>query len=98
MFITLKNGEEIKLKWNPLIFEKLEDYEGGLEKLQQDASDKHKKFSVINFVIYAVISISYPENLNYKQAISLVDPSDIEKIMNFVDENIEKVEISQASR
>ena len=39
MEIVLRNGEKIKLDWNPIVLEYLEEYEGGLEQLKKDGNE-----------------------------------------------------------
>lgn len=88
MEITFKTGEKLKLDWNPLVLEYLEDYDGGLEQLRIDLEKKETPFRVFNFIIYCFISAVYPDEIGYRETISLVDPNDYEKIVNFTIEQI----------
>lgn len=94
MKITLKNGKTIRLNWSSLIFEKLEEYKGGLDKLKEDSENPNMKIKVINYMVYAIVSSNYPEELTLNQAVSLVEPLDIVKIMDFVDENLDKMNVN----
>ncbi len=90
MEIVLRNGEKINLDWNPIFLEYLEEYDGGIEQLKKDIEDKNYRFRVFNSILYSLISASYPTQLTYKEAISLVDINDIEKITDFILENATK--------
>ena len=91
MEITLRNGEKITLDWNPIVLEYLEDYEGGIEQLKKDIATKNHQFRTFNFVIYCVISAIYPEELSYREAVSLVDINDIDKIVMFIVKNVSEL-------
>lgn len=104
MVITLKNGKNIKLDWNFLIFEYLEDYESktldsagkirtGLKALREDIQNKRNEISINNQFIYALISANYDEALTYRQAISLFDIKDYKKIEQFIKENNDKLDL-----
>lgn len=88
MEILFKTGKKLNLDWNPLVLEYLEDYDGGLEQLKNDLESKEIPFRVFNFIIYCFISAVYPEEIGYREAISLVEPNDYEKIVNFAIEKI----------
>ena len=88
MEITLRNGENIVLDWNPIILEYLEEYEGGIEQLRKDVENKNCRFRTFNFIVYCVISAVYPEELSYTEAVSLVNINDLDKIVNFIVENV----------
>lgn len=91
MKITLRNGKTIKLDWNPIILEYLEDYEGGIEQLKKDLNSKNHRFRTFNFIIYCMIAAIYPEELSYRKAVSLVDINDIDTIVMFVVSNVSKL-------
>ncbi len=93
MEIILRNGEKIKLDWNLMVLEYLEEYEGGLEQLKKDVEDKSRRFRTFNFIIYCVISAIYPEELSYNEAISLVDINDLDKIVFFIIQNINNIKL-----
>lgn len=98
MEVELKNGEKIILEVTPLIFEYIEDYEGGLEQLKRDAAGKTDKngytktMYATNQILYAIIASNYDEPLTYRQAVRLVKLEDIEKIVEFVIENTPRIE------
>ena len=94
MEITLRNGETIKLDWNPLVLEYLEDYEGGIEQLKIDVQDERHRFRTFNFILYCVVSVVYPEELTYKEAVSLVDVNDIDRITTFIVEHVNDMKLS----
>nr|DAW02274.1 MAG TPA: hypothetical protein [Caudoviricetes sp.] len=92
--IQLKNGENIILEVTPLLLEYIEDYEGGIEQLKKDAQgqkDKNgytKTMYATNQLLYAIIASNYSTPLTYRQAVRLVKLEDMEKIVNFVIDNI----------
>lgn len=97
MEIELKTGKKMKLEVSSLLLEYLEDYEGGLEQLKKDAEgqkDKNgytKTMYATNQILYAVIASNSEEELTYRQAVKLVKLEDIEKIVNFVIEEVDKI-------
>lgn len=93
MEIVLKNGEKITLDWNPIVLEYLEDYEGGIEQLREDIDKTDSRFRVFNFIIYCLISAVYPKDLGYREAVSLVSPNDLDKIIEFIIKNISKTKV-----
>ncbi len=94
MEITLRNGKKINLDWNSLVLEYLEDYEGGIEQLKIDVQDEKHRFSTFNFILYCVVSVAYSEELTYRQAVSLVDINDIDRITRFIVECINNMKLS----
>lgn len=94
MEIILKNGENLILEVTPLMLEYVEDYEGGIEKLLKDAQgqkDKNgytRRMYATNQLLYAIVASNYEVPLTYRQAVGLVRLEDIEKILNFIKENI----------
>ncbi len=88
MEITLRNGEIINLDWNPIILEYLEEYEGGIEQLRKDIENKNCRFRTFNFITYCVIAAVYPREISYTEAVSLVDINDLDKIVNFIVQNV----------
>lgn len=101
MEIELKNGEIIKLEISSLILEYLEDYKGGIKQLKKDAQGEKDKTGctkimyAVNQMIYAVVASNYDVPLTYRQAIRLVKIEDIEKIADFVIENLPDSQIIQ---
>lgn len=93
MEIVLKNGETVILEISSLILEYLEDYKGGIEKLEKDASGQKdengytKKTYALNYLIYALLASNYDKPLTYRQAIKLINIEDIPKILNFTIQN-----------
>ena len=105
MEIQLKNGENLILEVTPLMLEYVEDYDGGIEKLLNDAQGKKdkngysRKMYATNQLLYAIVASNYEVPLTYRQAVGLVRLEDIEKILNFIIENIpEKNKTSQVSK
>lgn len=95
MEIILKNGEKIKLEWNPIVYEYLEEYEGGIENLKNDLELNNNYYLVMNFIIYCMFQASYSKEISYREAISLVDVKDYEKIVNYI---LEKESITDDSK
>lgn len=88
MEIILRNGEKVTLDWNPLVLEYLEEYEGGMEQLKKDIDNKDCRFYTFNHILYSVISAVYPKELSYREAVSLVNINDLERIVVFVVNNV----------
>lgn len=94
MEIELKNGEKLILEVTPLLLEYIEDYEGGIEKLKEDAKGQKdengytRAMYATNHILYATIASNYDEPLTYRQAVRLVKLEDIERIMEFVTANV----------
>lgn len=93
MEIVLRNGEKIKLDWNPIVLEYLEEYEGGLEQLKKDVENKNCRFRTFNFIVYCVISAIYPEELSYREAVSLVNINDLDKIVVFIVQHVNNMKL-----
>ena len=91
MEITLRNGENITLDWNPIILDYLEEYNGGIAKLKEDIEKVNCRFLAFNHILYSVVNASYPEELTYRQAVSLVNINDIDKIVDFIVKNVAEV-------
>ena len=87
MKIILKNGKNVELDWNPIVLEYLEDYEGGINQLIDDIENENCRFKAFNHVIYSMLLATYPEELTYRQAVSLVNISDYEAITDFIISN-----------
>ena len=94
MEIQLKNGETLILEVTSLMFEYIEDYAGGVEQLLKDAQgqkDKNgytKRMYATNQLLYAIIASNYDTPLTYRQAVRLVKLEDIEKILEFIKNNV----------
>ena len=85
MKVNLKDGKTITLEWNALIFEYLEEYEGGLEQLKEDAKEgSNKSHYACNHMVYSVIAANLDEPVTYRQAIALVNLEDIKNILDFI--------------
>lgn len=93
MEITLRNGEKLTLDWNPIVLEYLEDYDGGIKKLQEDIGDEQHRFRTFNFIIYCIVSANYPHELEYREAISLVKIDDLDKIIQWTISNFNNINI-----
>lgn len=94
--ITLKNGKNIELEWNFLVLEYLEEYTNekgkGLKYFKEDIEKKQYAMKIFNFFIFALIRACYDEVLTYRQAVSLVNINDQDKIINFLKENVSKTD------
>lgn len=88
MEIILRNGEKVNLDWNPIVLEYLEEYEGGIAKLKEDVNNEDCRFYTFNFVIYSILMANYHEELTYRQAVSLVNINDYERIIDFIIANV----------
>ena len=88
MEITLRNGEKIRLEWSSVILEYLEEYEGGIEQLRKDIDDTSIRFRTFNFILYCAVSSSYHKELGYREAIKLVDINDLDRIIEFIVQNV----------
>lgn len=91
MIITLKNNTNIKLEWNYLVLEYLEEREGSLEGLQERINTLQEidQIKLCNSFVYAIIQANVDDVLTYKQAIRLVNPSDYQKIFKFISAQLE---------
>lgn len=98
MEIELKNGEKLILEVSSLLLEYIEDYNGGIEQLKRDAQglkDKNgytKTMYATNQLLYAVIASNYDKPLTYRQAVRLVKLEDVNRIAQFVIDNIPKIQ------
>lgn len=93
MILKLKNGTQIKLAWNYLVIEELENREGSLSEIQKKINSKQELASVrlANSFVYAVIQAALDDEvLTYKQTIRLVNPSDYAKILNFIEQKLKE--------
>ena len=96
MEIILKNGEHLNLDWNLVVIEYLEDYEGGIEKLKTDIESEEIPFRIFNFILYCFFSANYSKEIGYREAISLIEPNDFEKILDFVIEKIQSFNVENS--
>lgn len=94
MKITLRNGDEIELDWNPIVLEYLEEYEGGIKQLKMDIEDENSRFRAFNYIIYCMISAIYPKTMSYREILALVCINDYDKIIEFIATNFNNIEIS----
>lgn len=92
MELTLKTGKKVFLEWNSLVFEYLEEYKSGIEELNKDLNRDNSRMYACNHVIYSVIAASIDEEITYRQAVKLVNVEDISKIVDFVLNNVIKME------
>lgn len=95
MEIELKTGEKLILEVTPLLLEYIEDYEGGIKKLREDAEGKKdengysRTMYATNHLLYAMIASNYDkELLTYRQAVKLVKLEDVDKVIDFAAKNI----------
>ena len=91
MEITLRNGEKINLDISPIIFEYLEEYDGGLQQLLEDSKGTEHRFLAFNFIVYCFVISSIDEDLNYRQVLRLVNINDYYDIANFVIKSINEI-------
>ena len=96
MVLTLKNNKKIDLKWNFLVLEYLEEYsteEGsGIVQIRKDISKKQNQLKIYNFFTYAIIRANIDDPLTYKEAVSLVEFKDYQKIVKFIENNLNELE------
>lgn len=103
MEIQLKNGENLILEVSPLILEYIEDYPGGIEKLRRDAAgekDENGYTRIMyanNQLLYSIIASNYDEPLTYKQAVRLVKLEDVDKIIDFMANNIPELQLQKTN-
>lgn len=95
MELILKNGEKINLDWNSIVLEYLEEYDGGLQQLKIDIDDNACRFRVFNYVIYCLISAAYPKELSYREAVTLVNINDYDKIIAFIVQNVNNTKLTE---
>lgn len=97
MEIILKTGEKITLEVSSLIFEYLEEYDGGFKQLEKDIKGEidengySRMMYATNHLLYAIIASNYEEELTPKLAIKLVKLEDIPEIIKFINKNIPKI-------
>lgn len=89
--ITLKTGEVIKLEWNYLVLQTIEEQVGSLKKLNKKYIENNE-IKVFNIFAYAVIQASMDDEITLRQAIRLVEFDDMEKIAKFVENELLKSE------
>lgn len=101
MEIELKNGEKLILEVSPLLLEYIEDYRGGIEQLKKDAQGQKdtngytKTMYATNQLLYAVIASNYDKPLTYRQAVRLVKLEDVNRIAQFVIDNIPSIQTQE---
>lgn len=86
--ITLKNGKQIELQWSFLTMQYLEDYDGGLKKLEKDVKARKNLLRIQSLFIYAAVRSNYDETVGYQEAIRLVHVKDVKKINDFFTKNL----------
>lgn len=92
MVITLKNGKKIKLEWNLLCVEYIDEYPGGMAQIQEDMKHKIHMVKTINTLISSVIRANYETPLSRDEAVCLVKYEDYDKILEFLDKECELLE------
>lgn len=90
--ITLKNGKKIELQWSFLVMQYLEDYKGGLKKLEMDVKTRKNLLKIQSLFIYAAVRSNYDETIGYQEAIRLVNVKDVKKINDFFTKNLKEQE------
>lgn len=91
MILQLKSGQAIKLEWNYLVLEYLEEREGSMELLQEKVNQTNdlEKVRLSNSFIYAVIQANVDDVMTYKQAIRSVKPEDYPRVFAFIQMQLE---------
>lgn len=89
--ITLKTGQVVKLDWNYLVLQTIEEEVGSLKKLNKKYI-KDNEIKVFNIFAYAIIQAAMDEEITLKQAIRMVEFKDMEKIAKFVENELLKAE------
>lgn len=91
MVITLKDGTNIRLEWNYLVLEYLEEREGSIDALEGRIKDfrNTEQMRIANSFVYATIQANHDEVLTYKQAVRLVKMTDYPKIFKFIEKQLE---------
>lgn len=96
MIITLKNNKNIKLEWNFLVLEYLEEYETpegrGIVQLERDIKMKKNLLKINNIFVYALVSACSNELLTYRDTLRLVKVDDYSKIIEFIKKNTDNYE------
>lgn len=76
--------------------EYLEEYstdEGsGIVQIRKDISKKKNQLKIYNFFTYAIIRANIDEPLTYREAVSLVELKDYQKIVKFIEDNLHELE------
>lgn len=76
--------------------EYLEEYstdEGtGIVQIRKDISKKKNQLKIYNFFTYAIIRANIDEPLTYREAVSLVEFKDYQKIVKFIENNLHELE------
>lgn len=89
--ITLKTGQVIKLEWNYLVLQTIEQEVGSLNNLTNEYIENNE-IKVFNIFAYAVIQAGMDEEITLRQAIRLIEFGDMEKIAKFVEKELMKAE------
>lgn len=90
MQITLKNGETIKLAWNWLVVERLEQEVGSLNNLNKKNVKQRGEARTMGDAVYAVVQANYSKEMPRNELLSLINYEDIERIGLFIEKNNQK--------
>lgn len=90
--IILKNGVRVKLKWNFLVLEYLEEYPGGIKALQEDIKHHRNEVKITNMFCYAAINANIEEELSYREILQLIDIKSVRVITKFIENNQKEFE------
>lgn len=93
MLLTLKNGVRLKLSWNLLCLEYAEEYSGGINQLQKDLDSGVHPVKTMNTLIAAVVRGNSNKLLTREEALSLVNYTDYEDILNFINKESEELNL-----
>lgn len=90
MQITLKNGETVRLTWNWLTVERIEEVVGSLEGLTKKGMKKRGQAKTAGDIVYAVVQSCLDKEYQRNELLKLIDVDDFESIIQFVVKNEEK--------
>lgn len=91
MQLTLKNGKTIKLNWNWLVVERLEETVGSLENLNEKNIKKRGEAKTMGDIAYAVVQANINEEMTRFELMNLINMEDMTRIAEFVEKNNRKV-------
>ncbi len=86
MQIKLKNNQELNLEMNSKVFQYLNEYEDGVNRLKKDLTPDKNLWNAYNHIIYSVVKANVDDNEDVQKLISLIKFEDILKILDFCNE------------
>lgn len=87
MQITLKNGVSVRLTWNWLTIERIEEVVGGLDALTDKGMKERGQAKTAGDIVYAVVQSSLDKEYPRNHLLSLIETDDFEKIIEFIAKN-----------